>query len=344
MSTHRARILRWFFTLGAALIGMAAVVVFNPLGRFDAVSAAPTITPTITSVPANAELPPFEVSPEFDAIVRLAQLHTYRPEKPRFEVFQYTVQQGDTAWTIAQKFNIQPETILWGNEGLSTNAGALRIGAVLNILPVDGVLHTVREGDTLERLQQLHGVPVQDIVNFIGNDFKGEIPEKLMPGEQVIVPGGKNPILWQEPGPQVIPGKGRKSPGYYSGPLVYMGTGYFAWPVSPISITQPYWSGHQGIDIGMYPRQPIFAADNGTVIFSGWDKTGFGNLVIIDHGNGYWSYYGHNTANLVKAGDGVLQGQQIAEAGSTGNSTGDHLDFRIRVDGGSFLNPDDFLP
>ncbi|HEY5574452.1 MAG TPA: M23 family metallopeptidase, partial [Anaerolineales bacterium] len=90
--------------------------------------------------------------------------------------------------------------------------------------------------------------------------------------------------------------------------------------------------------------QPVFASDAGTVIFSGWSEWGYGNLVIIDHGNGFWTYYAHNAFNLVEAGQGVLQGQQIAESGSTGNSTGEHVDFRIRVDGGSFLNPLDFLP
>jgi murein DD-endopeptidase MepM/ murein hydrolase activator NlpD len=189
-----------------------------------------------------------------------------------------------------------------------------------------------------------YGTSIDEIVNFIGNDFKDEIPGELTPGVKIIVPGGENPILWQEPDPRVVPGKGLKSPGYYSGPLVNMGTGYFSWPVSPIVITHPYWSSHLVIDIATYARQPIFASDSGTIIFSDWDNTGFGNLVIIDHGNGYWTYYGHNTANLVRVGQGVVKGQQISESGSMGNSTGNHIDFRIRSGGGSFLNPADFLP
>lgn len=142
----------------------------------------------------------------------------------------------------------------------------------------------------------------------------------------------------------VIAGKGRKSPGFYSGSLVYTGSGYFSRPVSPIVITQPYWSGHQAIDIDTYYRQPIFASDSGTVIFSGWVTTGYGILVIIDPGNGYWTYYAHNSFNLVGVGQGVFQGEHIAESGSTGNSTGDHIDFRIWMDGGGFLNPTNFLP
>jgi len=301
-------------------------------------------TPNTIVYGRRIDLPAFSPSTKLSSIIRLADLHTYRPPQPRFSVTQHTVEKGDTAWTIAKKHNIQPETILWSNEGLSTNAGSLRVGVMLNILPVDGVLHTVREGDTLERIQALYGVSIDEIVNFIGNNFRGAMPDKLLAESQIIVPGGKKQIVWQEPGPTVLPGKGRKSPGYYSGHLVYIGSGYFSWPISPIVITQPYWSGHLGIDVGTYERQPIFASDSGTVIFSGWDTTGFGNLVIIDHGNGYWSYYGHNYANLVREGQGVVKGQQIAESGSTGNSSGNHIDFRIRLDAGGFLNPADFLP
>jgi len=67
-------------------------------------------------------------------------------------------------------------------------------------------------------------------------------------------------------------------------------------------------------------------------------------LIIIDHGNGYRTYYSHNEAILVSVGQGIVQGQQISESGSTGNSTGNHLDFRIRATGGGFYNPMDFLP
>lgn len=109
-------------------------------------------------------------------------------------------------------------------------------------------------------------------------------------------------------------------------------------------ITQYYWAGHPALDIDTYAGQPIAAADSGTVIFSGWDTTGFGYLVIIDHGNDLWTYYAHNSQNQVSAGQGVDQGQTIALSGSMGNSTGDHLDFRIRYQAGAFLDPLNYLP
>ena len=133
------------------------------------------------------------------------------------------------------------------------------------------------------------------------------------------------------------------SGGKYSGNLPNLGTGTFIWPLAPpYTLTQEYWGGHPAIDIDTYFRQPIFASDSGMVVFSGWDDTGYGSMVIIDHGNGYQTYYSHNEANLVSAGQTVAKGQQIAESGSTGNSTGEHLDFRLLLNG-VFLNPLGYL-
>jgi len=227
---------------------------------------------------------------------------------------------------------------LWGNEWLS-KAGILQIGDTLSILPVDGVLHTVREGDTLEALQRLHGTSAQEIFEYIGNNFDLTQPAQLTDGQQIIIPGGTSPILWSEAQPPSA-----QTESSYSGDYPNLGTGYFVWPLAPpYQLTQEYWGGHPAIDIDTYYRQPIFASDSGTVAFSGWDDTGYGNLVIIDDGNGYRTYYAHNEANLVSAGQTVYQGQQVAESGSTGNSTGEHLDFRILYSG-TFVNPLDYLP
>ena len=98
---------------------------------------------------------------------------------------------------------------------------------------------------------------------------------------------------------------------------------------------------HEGIDIANGYGTPIYASDGGTVIHSGW-QGGYGYLVIIDHGNGYQTYYGHNSSLLVSVGDHVYKGQQIAKMGSTGVSSGNHCDFRIKLNG-TFLNPLNYL-
>ena len=277
-------------------------------------------------------------------MTRRAELHTEIPQRPRMMVLDYTVQPGDTPWSIAKQFDLQPESILWSNEGLNADAGTLVVGRQLSIPPVDGVIHSVRDGDSWERLQILHGIAADQIIDFPGNEFDPAEAPQLEAGRSIIIPGGRSALVWEEPGPRVLAGLGRHSPGLYSGPLVYLGSGAFQWPVSPVAITQVFWSGHPAIDLDTTFRQPVFASDSGTVIFSDWDTTGYGNLIIVDHGNGYWTYYGHNEANLVSVGQGVRQGAQIAESGSTGNSTGDHLDFRIRQEGVGFLDPQRFLP
>jgi murein DD-endopeptidase MepM/ murein hydrolase activator NlpD len=276
-------------------------------------------------------------------VVALANPHTVTSIRPPVEVVTYTVQAGDTPSSIAAQFHLKPETILWGNPGLNPDAGALQVGAVLNILPVDGVLHVVAEGETLEAIQQMHSVSLEDIVAFAGNRFNSSGPYRVEAGERVIIPNGVGGTEWQAPGPRVVAGQGRYSPGYYKGPLANTGTSQFIWPTPSKTLSQNYWAGHPAIDIPLPLGTPIVAADSGTVIFSGWDNTGYGNLIIVDHGNGYWTYYAHNSELLVQAGDGVTQGQTISLAGSTGRSTGPHLDFRIRLNGSTFLNPLDFL-
>ncbi len=276
-------------------------------------------------------------------ITRQLVLRTNIPsDRPNTKIQHYTVEKGDSAWSISAKFKLKPESILWANDGLSAAANGLKIGDTLNIPPVDGALHEAKEGDTLESIALEHGVPVNDIVGYSGNEFDLTKPT-LKLGQMVIVPNGTSLLVWDDPEPVVA--AGGKTPGGYSGPLVNMGTGYFIWPVGgSIVLNQEYWGSHPALDINTYYRQPVFASDSGTVVFSGWSTSGYGNLVIIDHGNGYRTYYAHNEANLVSAGQGVVQGQQVAESGSTGNSSGNHLDFRIRATGGNFYNPLDFLP
>ncbi len=149
----------------------------------------------------------------------------------------------------------------------------------------------------MERIQALYGVSIDEIVNFIGTIFEERcLINCLQRVRSLFLVEKTNCVARASPRYSQVKGENLR---LLFGPLVYIGSGYFSWPISPIVITQPFWSGHLGIDVGTYKRQPIFASDRDRDFF--WlDTTGFGNLVIIDHGNGYWSYYGHNFANLVR--------------------------------------------
>ena len=314
------------------------------------VSVRPARTAGATTIQIETNLSPVlapldkNISPQpaSGGIARNLQLKTHIPDRPSNDVSQYTVKRGDSLWSIAQQFDLEPETILWGNEKLNGAAGILKIGDTLNILPVDGVLHKVQDGDTLETLKELHGTPPKEIFEFFGNDFDLTQPPQLTIGQQIIVPNGYSPIFWSEAN---APGAAQTVSSWgYSGDLPNLGTGAFVWPLAPpYTLTQDYWGGHPALDIDTYFRQPIFASDSGIVVYSGWDDTGYGNMIIIDHGSGYQTYYSHNEANLIGTGQTVVKGQQIAESGSTGNSTGEHLDFRMLYNG-AFLNPLGYLP
>lgn len=131
----------------------------------------------------------------------------------------------------------------------------------------------------------------------------------------------------------------------------WLPTGTFRWPVSG-RITS-YFGGrkspggigstnHKGIDIAAPRGTPVYSADGGTVTYAGW-MSGYGYLVRISHGNGYETYYGHNSSLTVSVGQKVYKGQQVARVGSTGNSTGNHCHFEVRYNGVA-KNPLNYLP
>ncbi|WP_308664121.1 peptidoglycan DD-metalloendopeptidase family protein [uncultured Acidaminococcus sp.] len=129
------------------------------------------------------------------------------------------------------------------------------------------------------------------------------------------------------------------------------GTGQLAWPVNG-EITSPFgwrvhpiWGTqifHAGLDIGADYGDPVHAADSGTVVYAGW-MGGYGNAVMIDHGGGMVTLYGHNSSITVGEGEQVSKGQTIALAGSTGNSTGPHCHFEVRIHG-EVVSPLQYLP
>jgi murein DD-endopeptidase MepM/ murein hydrolase activator NlpD len=265
------------------------------------------------------------------------------PKRLRREVVKYEVRPGDTVSDIASQFDVSADSILWANPKLEDNPDMLSLGQVLNIPPTTGVLYTVQNGDTLPKIADKFKTAKtstnQLVQNILGFEFNQELHDlksadvTLTTGQFLMVPGGTKPFV-----PRMVT--------VYSGPIptsAARGSGNFGWPVSG-AITQKFWGRHNGIDVGAPKGTPVRAADSGYVTFAGWDRepVSYGNMILINHGNGYTTRYAHLSAFMVEAGDSVKKGQLIGRVGSTGNSTGPHLHFEI-IRNGVARNPFSFL-
>jgi len=277
-------------------------------------------------------LPAASLADNSNVVMPAAVPYTIIPERPRQEITQYVVQSGDTIFGIAARFGLEPETIMWANgRFVEDNPDLLRVGQQLTILPVDGVYHQVGRGDTIARIAGTFKADPAAIINHPLNHLDAENPQ-IQVGQFLIVPGGTKPYV-----PRQVAA--------YSGPVpqeASKGSGVFAWPVSG-QISQGYWSRHRALDIATWLGAPVLAADSGYVVAAGWDDSGFGRMVVIDHGNGFQTLYAHLRVFYVKAGQSVAKGQQLGEVGTTGNATGPHLHFEVHQ-AGVQRNPAGFLP
>jgi len=316
-------------------------------------SAETLATPTAT-VPA----PEFHVGGSNpDGIARDADLHTTLPERlARFAVQEYTVEAGDSIFSIAEKFDLKPESILWGNRyTLGDDPHFIVPGQSLNILPVDGVYHQWSAGEGLNGVASFYGVTPEDIINWPGNELDAdEIGDfanpRIPPDTMLVIPGGQGIFTdWRtprisrdEPATAKHLGPGACTASFDG----VTGTLSFLWPS-----TERYLSGfdyspetnHFAIDIAGNLGNPIFAADNGVVVYAGWNDYGYGEMVVIDHGFGWQTLYAHLSQINVGCGQEVYKGDTIGMMGSTGKSTGPHLHFEMRSDEYGRVNPWDFL-
>lgn len=259
--------------------------------------------------------------------------YTFISEKPRSEIIEYKVREGDTISAIAEQYGISTQTILWVND-LASETTKIKPGQVLKILPTSGIAHQVKRGETIYSIAKTYDVSAQSIVDWPYNTFTNDETFALAVGQTIMVPDG------------VMPKKEPAAPRYYAQvtPEVgkISGTGLFAWPAGG-RITQGFSAWHKAIDIANKGLPGIAAADAGVVTTAGWPQPwAYGNRVIIDHGNGYVTLYAHLSQVYVSAGQRVSQGQVIGQMGSTGRSTGPHLHFEIRQNGVG-LNPLSFL-
>ncbi len=313
-------------------------------------AALPTATPDV----APPEFTPPQTT-QVTGIFRLALLHTALPTRPRFDFVEYEIATGDSLFSIAERFGLQPQTLMWSNPKELGDPHWLTPGQVIKIPPQDGVVYEWHTGDGLNAVARFFKVTPEDIINWPGNQMTVEsvgdfaVPN-IEPGTMVFVPGGTGQfITWNMPritrdNPAVAKTVG---PGFcgtvYEGAV---GTSTFVWPSATRYISgyrfQPEIN-HFGIDIGGSNGVAIYASDNGVIVYAGWNHFGYGNLVVIDHGNGWQTYYAHLSAIYVGCGQSVYQGDQIALMGSTGRSTGPHLHFEMRSDVFGKVDPLNFV-
>lgn len=361
LGTIAVSISLYFFLILA--VGLAAYLAYLRLNHkpFDLLritppenvpSGASASMDNPTPVVLPSEIPTFTAE-SINHISRRALYLTNIPDRPSTEIITYTVQSGDTLFSIAEHFKVKPTTLLWGNfDVLQDNPHLLKPGQILNILPVDGTFYQWKEGDTIEKVASQFKTDPQAIIDFVGNNIDltkiNEPNSGIQPDTWIIVPGGKRAI--KDWGPPAITRSNPASARAY-GPgscgEVYegaVGTGSFVWPTTEHSISgYNYDPGvHPAIDISGQIGNPVFAADSGVVVFAGWSEFGYGNLIVIDHGNGWQSAYAHLNAVGVSCGMSVFRGGAIATLGNTGNSTGPHLHFEL-IFNGAKVNPIDFV-
>lgn len=278
----------------------------------------------------------------FPSIFRKLQLKTNIPERPRYDSTLYRVSRGDSMNKIADEYKIKTESILYANDQLQDNPHSLRPGMELTIPPVDGIYYVWQEGDTFESVAEKFFAEPQDIIDFTGNNIDLTNPSVEV-GTKIFIPGGSRELRnWAADlqtvarGSDTGTGGGNATNACGGGPVA----SGFGWPAdSPEVSGNNYGPSHLALDITAPEGSNAYASGTGVVTMAqgGWNY-GYGNVVQIDHGNGYVTIYAHLSQILVSPCQIVGQGAVVGLSGNTGNSFGAHLHFEVRI-GGSNVNP-----
>jgi hypothetical protein len=310
--------------------------------------AAETSEPTAVSLvvqPSATPIPPTETP----IAVSFTPAPTVEPVRG---LFNYIVNENDTIVDLADRWGLDPTSILLCNPETLPNALALRVGLELRIPPEDGACINADGERTVADIAYEYGVSPEVIIDSPHNGLSGLTPEYTPVVDALIfIPGGTKTFQERNWSSEVtinpdtdvsVVDYAPDHPGSCGEiELQPEAVGTEDW-VSPLyfyqRFTQGYHPWHLGLDIAGKPGTPVFASDKGTIVFSGWNNWGYGNLVVIDHGNGWSTFYGHLQEIYYDCGEIVRQGDVIGELGSTGNSTGPHLHFEIHKDGRS-LDP-----
>ena len=348
---------------GTALvtIGLIGLVVWVMKGNFivEEMAAGSTSadgSPVVELESGSVVLPEYEGVAPVEGLSKSAETTTDAPTESRYEFVTYEVVPGDTIFGISESYGLQAESLLWTNyTTLRDNPAAIYPGQVLTIPPEDGVLYTWNKGDGLNGVSDGLNVAPEAIIEWPGNNLSYETVgdfanPNIEPGTVIFAPGGSRYFYdWaasilarDEPAESAIWGEGKCAPAT-AGPI---GTGVFIWPADNPTISGYDFSpeiNHWGIDVAGDLYDPLYAVDNGVVVYAGWSDWGYGNVIAIDHGNDFQSLYAHLESLNVGCGAFVTRGDIIGYMGSTGNSSGPHLHYELILGSGR-VNPHHYLP
>jgi murein DD-endopeptidase MepM/ murein hydrolase activator NlpD len=324
------------------LLGLAST------GRAHAGPAAPIIT---TPTPQPTATPtPFDLRAEIlktPEALREGQI-IYLPFASRDagalrdvnpESFPYTVKEGDTLWSLAIELGRDLDTMSCSTTPTGRDPEKITPGQTIIVPALDDLCYTVTPYDTLAGIAARHKLSIQQIAAVPWNGFTA-YPYRIVARQRILLPGARA---------EAKPRPDRESVSFATDTMAKTsypnwpyGDGKFIWPVEG-RISQGAHAGHWAIDIATPLGTPVKAADRGKVIKAGWNPTGYGFRVVIDHGIDYVTLYSHLQDIYVKEGEVVGKGQVIGLSGSNGNITGPHLHFEIR-DFGYLVDPLRLLP
>lgn len=227
----------------------------------------------------------------------------------------YKVQKGDTISGITKKFGLSNISTLISVNDIG-NVRQLASGQKLKVPSIDGIIYTIKNGDSLASIVRKYNVKLETLIDV--NELESEI---LVSGEQLFIPGAAmdSKSLKEAMGELfIMPIKAK-----------FRWTSPYGSRIDPIANVKSF---HTGTDMACPTGTPIYATMSGTISTTGVNRV-YGNYVIIDHGNGYQTLYAHMSKIIAKKGQWVSQGTKIGLVGSTGYSTGPHLHFTVYKNG-----------
>jgi len=332
-----------FKSYALVLVGIFLIGSATPQNSYSASSGFVGEEPDLTGL----ELATFDVPLITDQAGYISKINPQTESGDRSTMFGklvHTVSSGETISVIANSYGLKTKTVLWEN-GLSETS-KIRAGDKLIIPPVDGVSHSVKKGQDIKKIAGLYSVNADSIIKQNGLSADSA----LVTDQVIYIPGGK-PLVEQAPRVIVRNANTGTSSRSNIGSTTKVKGGDIGSPsadepavgktlIMPTKavLTQGYRAGHYALDLANPSKPPIWAAADGVVVkaSSGTWGGGYGNHIIVDHGNGMKTLYAHLEYLSVSVGDSVTQGQVIGKMGRTGNvrgRTGIHLHFEVMVNG-----------